>query len=378
MRVAAYVHMHRTMIAQSTGVGKHINNMIPLLARRPGIDLTVVTNRELLQADGTPPPDSGMRGQPLQSIPWRRRWTETAWNIANWPGIERWIGQTDWIYCTTEAYVARKRARLAVTVHCDNWFEPDLPWYNEPAVQSTRKAMWKRYRRFATDTDLVLPVSDFLATRLTALFGVPPERMRTVGNGVEEEYFQPPPVSDDLKKHFGEQPFVVVVGGLTQRKGAECVIAVAGELRQRRSGVLVLVAGSGEPQFDPAYQSHDNIKRLGYVGVDTGLPGLLAASTALLFPSRYDTFGIPAVEAMAAGTPAIVSHWAGLPEVVGNAGIVVDPAQPADIADIIDQLARDPKLRNKHVAAGRERAERFRWNVCVDRVVAAFQEFNQN
>jgi glycosyltransferase involved in cell wall biosynthesis len=375
MRVAAYVHMQRTLIQRGpTGVAKHINQMVPRLARLPGVDLSVVAVNEDLEA-GQIPIDSGLHGMPIRSIPWSRKFVELSWLFLNRPKVERWSGDVHWVYCPAEAYVATKRARRAVAIHGIDWFEPDVPWYNEADTIKDRRAWKSRFARFKSDVELLLPVSQFLAGRLTALFGITPECMRVVNNGVEDSYFAPSQLNKQLTKVIGGRPFVVAVGGLTRRKGAEYVLKVANALQRRNSKVQVLIAGNGEPQFDAAAAAQGNIVMCGYVGVDTGLPALLRSSVALLYPSRYDTFGIPIAEAMAAGTAVIVSHHAACPEIAGEAGIVVDPNQSDAIADIIDNLAQNDNLRQKHIAAGRLRAERYRWNVCAQAAYDAMKDF---
>jgi glycosyltransferase involved in cell wall biosynthesis len=115
-----------------------------------------------------------------------------------------------------------------------------------------------------------------------------------------------------------------------------------------------------------------NVRLLGMVA-DDQLPGLLKHSLALLFLSLYEGFGIPALEAMATGTPAIVADRASLPEVVGGAGIVVDPNQSAPITEMCEALLANPALRAECAARGRVHVNEFTWDRCADRVLTALR-----
>jgi glycosyltransferase involved in cell wall biosynthesis len=95
---------------------------------------------------------------------------------------------------------------------------------------------------------------------------------------------------------------------------------------------------------------------------------LMLQSLAMLVLSRYETFGIPAAEAMAAGLPVVAANWAALPEVVGDGGIITDASNPESVADIVLQLAGDPALRAHYGRLGRRRAGQFRWEVCAERL----------
>ena len=338
--------------------------------------MSVLGAREDVEPDGSWPKTSALRGLPLTTFRWSRRFTEASWALCRWPAAERWTGPVDWVYCPADAYVATRRARLAVTIHCVDWFDPELPWYDHPDTRRQRRSLAPRFRRYCKNTTLVMPVSQFLAKRLTELIGIPPERMRVIGNGVEDNYFSAGALDETWRPVVNDRPYLIAVGGLTQRKGAEYILATARILLARRSNLQILIAGTGEPEFDAPARELSNITMLGFVGVESGLPGLIRNAVALFFPSRSETFGIPAVEAMAAGTPAVVSNNAALPEVVGDAGVVVDPNQVEAVADVLMNLERDSQLRAKLIQAGHIRAEQFRWSACVQRVAAAMREFS--
>ena len=365
MRVAAYAHLHRAR--SPTGVGKHIIHMIRGLAGRSSIDLSVMSPGQELDRDGKIPLDIPLAGLPAVRLWQRRRPMEFAWAAMGHPRVEHWL-ETDWVYCPAEVYVPTRRAKLAATIHCVNWFEPELPWYGSPATRRARRRLQLQWRRITDRADRVITVSEFLKSRITALFRTDPSRIFVVGNGVEEEYFQAGRDRSGLQP--GAAPYVMVVGGLTERKGADYVLAVAAELARRWPELTLQIAGECEPQFRDRAAALPNLKMLGYVGVDA-LPELLAGSVAMLFLSRYETFGIPAAEAMAAGTPAVVSSFAGLPEVVGDGGVIVDATDTATIVDQFLRLTNDLDYRAATIARGRRRAEQFHWSSAVDKLVAA-------
>jgi glycosyltransferase involved in cell wall biosynthesis len=362
MHIAAYVNP-LTVGQTETGVSKHVRNMVLELSRRKDADLTLLSpRREWMAAtgDGIEHPFANL---PVSLLPGRRSWLEKAWSMAGMPRVDRWCRGADWVYCPMEAYVATARPRLAVTVHCMNPFERELPWY-AMAGRERRRWQLKLGRAFQKDDVLILAVSEFLKGRLVYLFNIRPERIAVVGNGAEPAYYD---VEGDTPAD-AEKKYLLVVGGLTQRKGGDETLRVAEILRRRNSGLEIWVAGKSEPEYVTAAGAQPNVKHLGYRGVSTGLPQLMRGAAALLFLSRYDTFGIPAVEAMAAGTPVIVSQYAGLPEVVGNAGLVVDSTRPDDVVDQILNLVDNHAGRMAWIEKGKRRSQDFTWERCADRL----------
>ncbi|HEX4053930.1 MAG TPA: glycosyltransferase [Tepidisphaeraceae bacterium] len=368
MKLTAYIHPRRTAITP-TGVGKHMIHMVLELARQSGVDLKLFTSRRDI-TDGHIDLRSPLAHLPVLGHPLSRSFMERLWLMTGYPKADKWSGNADWVYCPAEAYVPLRRARLAATIHCVNWFEPELPWYNAPATRAVRRRMHLRWKTILDRADVVLTVSEFLKGRIQALFGADPNRLVVVGNGVEEEFFvagQTPGPST-----FDGDRYILVVGGLTQRKGADYVFPLALELEKRDPKIQIRIAGGSEPRYEAQSKSHRNVIHCGYQGTDT-LPKLMRESVAVVFLSRYETFGIPAAEAMAAGAPAVVSAFAALPEIVGDGGMVVDVARPDLIAEEIRRLGDDRAFRQGFIERGKRRAREFHWSAAAGRLMAALQ-----
>jgi glycosyltransferase involved in cell wall biosynthesis len=297
------------------------------------------------------------------------------WALASFPAAERWCGPVDWVYCPFEVFVPTRTAKLAATFHGMHWFEKSLSWYQEPAVRRARRRLEPFFRRIVEGADLILAVSEFLKGRLCELFHADPSRIAVVGNGAEEEFFvagrQPPPTWEALTA----SPYVLAVTALESWKGAECILQVARALHRAAPNVKVIVAAGnwGVSPYVEEGRTIPNLELRRYVG-SPDLVGLMHGALALLFPSRYETFGIPVVEAMACGTPVIAANLAGLPEVVGDAGILVDPFRTAEVVDAVRALLRDPILRESYRNAGLRRSENFTWDRCAGRMMAAIRE----
>lgn len=369
MRVAAYTHLHRTYAP--TGVGQHLIRMIRGLGSWPGVDLTVIAPRRQLDETCRIPAENPLFGISARAIPLSHRCLEAMWQRLDFPKVDRWCNGADWVYTPSEAYIAVGRPRLAVTVHDMHAFEPNLPWSDTPAHRAFRRRWTEMFQPIIRRADRILTVSAFTERRLVELLGVDPQRIAVIGNGVDPIYFDPPTGSSPVEPQSG--PYVVVVGGLTRRKGGDLVLDVAQALQRQMPPMRVRVVGQGEPELERQSAEFQNITLLGFVATER-LVHLLRGAVAMMFLSRYEGFGIPAAEAMAAGAPVIVSRWGALPEVVGDAGILVDAENTGEVVAAIRWLSVDTAVRGDLCARGRERAEQYRWGECVERLVTTLQK----
>jgi glycosyltransferase involved in cell wall biosynthesis len=256
-----------------------------------------------------------------------------------------------------------------VTVH-------DVLPLSEPEHYS-KLILW-RYRLLARSAvrsaALVLTGSRYSAGEIERRLGVDPARIRVTPYGVEER-FRPMAVDRERLERLGVTgPYVLCVGTLEPRKNLAGAVR-AFELVQRDflEHSLVLIGGRGWLSGELERLARETEVRLvkpGYV-TDDELVELYSGSDCFLFPSLSEGFGFPVLEAMACGAPVISSDRASLPELVGDAGVLVEPA-PEALAQALRELLSSADRRAELSRMGRERARRFSWGACATATVAAY------
>jgi glycosyltransferase involved in cell wall biosynthesis len=375
MNIISYIHPVSTYVP-CTGIGKHINQMLLGLKDRDEIALKLLFSQQWLAANERLNPLSPLSPLPFTTFPTAENSTERTWKLVGLPRMDKYIPDgTDWLYAPMQTYIPATKCPVAVTLHDIQAFEPDLPWSH------TWQHRWFAYkwgrwvRKALTDCRVVFTVSEFSKQRMVDLLGANPKQIEVIGNGVDTAFFEIAKTDPASLDRPTESPYIIIVGGLREKKGADDVLAVARVLRDRQSDLQIVVAGSSEADYIAAAQVHPNLILLGMVS-DLDLPRLLRCASSLLFLSPYEGFGIPALEAMAVGIPAVVADRASLPEIVGDAGIVVDPTQTEAIVDILVDLDRMPQLRAEYIHRGHHHAAIYSWSSCVDRLVTAFHTFS--
>ena len=358
-----------------TGVGRHIVNVTRGLASRQGYDVRLILSSEHSAYRSEAQNKSPLGGIPSVEVPFRRRQLEFLWQTAQAPKIDRWTGEIDWIYCPRETYVPVRNARYAITVHDIYEFEKKLQKDKSSIGRWRRAVVLKRALDQAT---VVFAVSEFTKSRITDVLGTAPEKIRVVGNGVEDEFFQLPANSHLLCRPLESKAYVLSVGGLTRKKGAWHLLNLAEVLAAQAPDMNLVVTGPVEREFEAALNSARNIRHLRRGFPDAEMRNLVSHACASVILSEYEGFGIPALEAMAAGVPVIAAQRAALPEVVGDAGILVDPAPPRAVADAVMAMSPKNDVRRSLIEKGRQRARRFTWGACVARVADALEEFTDS
>jgi glycosyltransferase involved in cell wall biosynthesis len=214
----------------------------------------------------------------------------------------------------------------------------------------------------------VVTVSDFSRGEIAELLHVPREAVEVVPNGVDSRFSPAADPGPSAKRHRLDRPYVLVVGTLSARKN----LSSLGEASRRLGelGVELVLAGSGRGYLR-GEELPAGIRRLGYVD-DSLLPGLYAGARALAMPSLHEGFGLPCLEAMAAGVPVVAVRRGALPETCGDAALLVEP-EPRGLAGALIAAVSDEDLRSRLREAGLARARRCGWDTAAARADAVLE-----
>ncbi|WP_425261578.1 glycosyltransferase family 4 protein [Rubrivivax sp. RP6-9] len=253
----------------------------------------------------------------------------------------------------------------------------DAAVWDHPEAYTPAFVRWYRllFARQARVAQPLLTVSAFSQQRLAACLGLPPQRLQVLHNGADHLAAVAP--DDTLLRQHGLQPggFLLAVANANPTKNLEALVRAHAALPARLALPLVIVGGHNPRVFRDgtgaaAPAAAAPVLRVGVQG-DAALKALYGAAAALVFPSVYEGFGLPPLEAMGQGCPVLAARAASLPEVCGDAALYCDPADPADMARALVQLLDDPALRQRLRAAGPVQAARYTWSASARGLLAA-------
>lgn len=374
LAVGTYFSPVSTLV-RPTGVITHAIEMHRGLMATAGIDAFLYCDRKEepefalpgVRCERYAPSDRTMRRMLLSGLP---------------ISIDRLAAGADWVYSPRLQPVKTSKARLAVTIHDTLHFEDPQVVLHTPSPSAARRHRWL-INLAIKRADMITVVSQNLKARLLGLFPrMKEDRVVVVGNGAREEFYEGKMAADEeglRELGLTESPYVLYVGQLLYQKGADLLVDLAVRAKQEGLNVTFAVAGREGDQgiIDRLREIEERegplpIKQLGYVKSAT-LALLTRNAQALLLPSRCESFGIPAAEAMAAGTAVLASGVHGIPEVVGDAGLLMEMDDREGWYEALSLVLNDGAVRGDLEVRGRERAERFRWSHCVERLVQGLQ-----
>lgn len=248
----------------------------------------------------------------------------------------------------------------------------------------TRYMLETGLKRSLKRADLVVTDSEFSRTEIIKYFPSAAEKLRVVPCGVDRSRFHPVENQErieDAKRQLGlEGEYFLYLGTLEPRKNLRRLMLAYDRFRKGKADYpkMVLAGGKGwmnEELFRAIRELglEQDVQMLSYVP-EHQLCALMSGALAFVFPSVYEGFGMPPLEAMACGVPVLTTHAASLPEVVGDSALICDPYQPEQMTDSLEQLYRDAKLRKELREAGLRRARMFSWENAAAMLYDVYQE----
>ena len=271
------------------------------------------------------------------------------------------------------------RSPTVVTIH--DLIPLLLPDYcNTRAVRAYTRLVSRTARR----ADMILTDSQASASDIQRLLGIPDERLRITYLAADEQYRPVPRAAcQELQRRLGVQaPYLLYLGGFDCRKNVIGLLHALALCRERLSDVSLVIAGK-LPEVDTPFAADprpvadelglsDSVTFTGWVE-ETDKPALYSGALAFVFPSYYEGFGLPVLEAISCGTPAIVGSGSSLEEIAGPGGLMVPPDDIEALAEAMVRVAQDALLRRELAEKGLQHAARFSWHKTAEQTLAAYE-----
>jgi glycosyltransferase involved in cell wall biosynthesis len=346
--------------ASSAGISRYTKDLSAALGRTPGVHIERLMD---LEAPGPAHVPRIMR--------------RAGRRLAYYPAmLDRTAAHrdVDVLHCPGTMVPLRTTLPLVVTVH-------DVLAWRSPELFSRAGAAQQRLlvARAAKRADRILVASEYTRSELVDLVGISPDRIGVVPLGVDRRFQPIEPEPMQLAHRFGipPTPFLLWVGTPEPRKNLAALLRAFGLVRRRAPECVLVVVGMDRVTDRDLERELEHLGssviRPGFV-TDDDLVALYSATACLVFPSLNEGFGLPPLEAMACGAPVVASNRSSIPEVVGDAGILVDATDPDDIADGIERVVLSKDTTADLRRRGLAHARQFTWDRCAQLTVAAYHE----
>jgi len=319
------------------------------------------------------------------------RWPNKLFNyclqkICAWPKLDRVLGGVDVFWSPhfnfTSLQKKPNRPRQIITVH-------DLSFLRYPKFFSFRKNFWHRalgIKKILKGTDAIVAVSENTKQDIVELIGIDPSKITVIYSGLNNLPAATPSETEAfITKHQLAGRFILYLGNIEPRKNIAGLIKAfnilcSDDQNQSLADLQLVIAGGSGWRARTIYQAYrqspykNRIKFVGYVSpIEKSI--LYSRASVFAYPSYYEGFGFPPLEAMAAGVPVVCSNLSSLPEIVASGALMINPHRPEEIARVLREVLRDEVLRKQLIDAGRLRAQSFSWEKAAREYLRLFSSF---
>ncbi|MFL7794554.1 MAG: glycosyltransferase family 4 protein [Anaerolineae bacterium] len=351
---------YTSAIHQSAGIGRYTREMVNALAQ-----IDAQSSYRLFVADAGKNIDPPGTNFTCHTTRLTERWLARLWYRLQLPlRIETWTGPLN-LFHQPDFFLppVKPGTRTIVTIH-------DLSFERQPSdtIMPGMEAHLKKWVPYAVQqADHIIAVSKATRQDLIELYQTHPEKITVLYHGVTPEF---QPISDSAqlaevrhKYNLGDRPFLLSVSTIQPRKNYRRLIQAFAQIDDTYS---LVIAGSKGWGYDDVFAEvtrlglEDRVHFPGFI-TDADLPALYNAASLFVYPSLYEGFGMPVLEAQACGTPVVTSNVPPLPETAGDAALLADPYDVEALATCLDQILRSETLRSKLRERGLAHARQFTW-----------------
>lgn len=358
------------LLGRPTGVGAFCSGALGGLGSRGDVAVSAfaVSWRRRRGLGGLVPPGVSVVDRPMPARP-----LHLAWRHARVPPLEWFTGPADVVHGTN--FVVPPTARAAAVVSVYDLTTVRFPELREPATAAFPDLIRRALRRGA----FVHTLARFVADEVVEVFGADPDRVRVVAPGVPETPADDPAAPPALRLPPGCDRYVLAVGTVEPRKDYPGLVAAFDAVAADRPELALVVVGAdgwGADAFTAALsraKAAGRVVRAGYLS-DGELGRVLRRASVLCYPSRYEGFGFPPLQAMAVGVPVVATAAGAVPEVVGPAAALVAVGDTDALAGALAGVLDDAGRRDALVAAGYRQVAGFSWDACAAGLTALYAE----
>lgn len=362
---------YRPALHEATGVGTYVRGLLRGLVAIEGDDRFTAFSASLRHRLRLPEELAG--GVEALDVRFPVRALDWLWHRRAWPPVEFWSGPVDVAHSPSPLAMPTRRGASVVTVH-DCYFLR----HPEHVTGPVRRDYVPLMARSVAAADAVLTVSNTTRDEIVELLGVPEDRIHVTPLAVEPEFRVSEPPDAEERASLGVPPrYLLFVGRREPRKGLDTLLAAFARLHESDPALELVLVGPPGLGWDETWARAEPAAReathcLEHRGADT-LPRLYAGAEALMLPSRWEGFGLTALEAMASGIPVVATRAGALPETVGDAAEWAEVDDAEGFAAACAHVLGDDARRTALQEAGLARAASFSWRVTAEKTRAAYR-----